>query len=85
MIYLFHGDDDFTIEETLASIKNGIGIDDLRDVNITEVEGESISIDSFCFAIRESGNNGDNSSNSPTFKSATNRVSKNKVGAKHID
>ena len=45
MIYLFHGDDDFTIEETLASIKNGIGIDDLRDVNITEVEGESISID----------------------------------------
>lgn len=45
MIYLFHGDDDFTIEETLSSIKNGIGIADLRDVNITEVEGESISID----------------------------------------
>ena len=33
MIYLLYGDDDFTIEEALVSLRNEVGLPDVRDVN----------------------------------------------------
>ena len=33
MIYLRYGDDDFTIEEALVSLRNEVGLPDVRDVN----------------------------------------------------
>lgn len=45
MIYLLYGDDDFTIGETLAGLKEGVGPEDLRDVNISELDGANVTLD----------------------------------------
>ena len=44
MIYSLSGDDDFTIRETLAGLKEGVGTPDLRDVNIVTL-GANVSLD----------------------------------------
>ena len=46
MIYSLSGDDDFTIRETLAGLKEGVGTPDLRDVNIVTL-GANVSLDEF--------------------------------------
>ena len=38
MIYLLYGDDDFTIEEALVSLRSEVGLPDVRDVNTTTFE-----------------------------------------------
>ena len=38
MIYLLYGDDDFTIEEALVSLRSKVGLPDVRDVNTTTFE-----------------------------------------------
>jgi DNA polymerase-3 subunit delta len=43
MIHLLYGDDEFSISETLASMKAVVGTPDLRDVNITVLDGPSVS------------------------------------------
>ena len=45
MIYLLYGDDDFTRDETLSSMKDEFGPADLRDVNITLLEGSAVGFD----------------------------------------
>ncbi len=45
MIYLFYGDDDFTMVETLSLLKEGVGPEDLRDVNISELDGAGLTLD----------------------------------------
>ena len=45
MIYLLYGDDEFSLSETLSSMKDGLGPADLRDVNITEMDGANLSFD----------------------------------------
>lgn len=45
MIHVLHGDDEFTIEEQVASMKEGAGLPDLRDVNVTELDGRSVTLD----------------------------------------
>jgi DNA polymerase-3 subunit delta len=35
LIYLLYGDDDFTIEEALVSLRSEVGLPDVRDVNTT--------------------------------------------------
>jgi len=44
MIYLFHGEDQFSIYEELKEMKVKIGSDDLVDVNTTELNGTTISL-----------------------------------------
>ncbi len=44
MIYLLHGDDDFTMGETVASMKDKVGLPDLRDVNVTEMDGGAVGL-----------------------------------------
>ena len=46
MIYSLSGDDDFTIRETLAGLKEGVGTPDVRDVNIVTL-GANVSLDEF--------------------------------------
>ena len=46
MIYSLSGDDDFTIRETLAGMKEGVGTPDVRDVNII-THGADVSLDEF--------------------------------------
>ena len=46
MIYSLSGDDDFTIRETLAGMKEGVGTPDVRDVN-TVTLGANVSLDEF--------------------------------------
>ena len=41
MIYLLCGDDDFTIEESLASLRNEVGLPDVRDVNTVTFDASS--------------------------------------------
>ena len=45
MVYLLYGDDAFTIQETLSRLKEGLGPADLRDVNITVLDGAEVSFD----------------------------------------
>lgn len=45
MIHILHGDDDFTIEESVASMKEEVGLPDLLDVNVTELDGRSVTLD----------------------------------------
>ena len=45
MIHILHGDDDFTIEESVASMKEEVGLPDLRDVNVAELDGRSVTLD----------------------------------------
>ena len=45
MIHILHGDDEFTIEESVASMKEEVGIPDLRDVNVTELDGRGVTPD----------------------------------------
>ena len=45
MIHLLYGDDEFSISETVASMKNAVEPPDLRDVNITVLDGPSIGFD----------------------------------------
>ena len=46
MIYSLSGDDDFTIRETLAGLKEAVGTPDLRDVNIVVLDA-NVSLDEF--------------------------------------
>ncbi len=46
MIYSLSGDDDFTIRETLAGLKEGVGTPDVRDVNIVMLDA-NVSLDEF--------------------------------------
>ena len=45
MIHLFHGDDDFTIGETVASMKQGVLPPDVRDFNVAVLDGGQVPID----------------------------------------
>ena len=45
MIHILYGDDEFSISETVASMKNAVEPADLRDVNITVLDGSSIGFD----------------------------------------
>ena len=46
MIYSLSGDDDFTIRETLAGMKESVGTPDVRDVNIVTLD-TNVSLDEF--------------------------------------
>ena len=46
MIYSLSGDDDFTIRETLAGMKESVGTPDVRDVNIVTLDA-NVSLDEF--------------------------------------
>ena len=46
MIYSLSGDDDFTIRETLAGLKESVGTPEVRDVNIVTL-GANVSLDEF--------------------------------------
>lgn len=45
MIYLLHGEDDFSLYEALASIKDEVQPPDLRDVNTTTLDASEIRFD----------------------------------------
>ena len=45
MVHLFFGDDTFTAQETLSSMKKKVGTVDLRDVNTTVLEGGQARFD----------------------------------------
>lgn len=45
MAHLFFGDDSFTIQETILSMKVEVGTADMRDVNTVVLKGEQINID----------------------------------------
>lgn len=45
MKYLLHGKDDFSIRERLVVMKEAVGIPDVRDVNITVLDGKQITFD----------------------------------------
>jgi len=45
VIYLLHGEDEFSLYEALASIKEGVQPPDVRDVNTTTLEASAISFD----------------------------------------
>ncbi len=45
MIHLLYGDDEFSISETVASARESVEPPDLRDVNITVLDGPSIAFD----------------------------------------
>ena len=45
MVRLFFGDDTFTIQETLSSMKKQVGATDLHDVNTTVLEGSRARFD----------------------------------------
>ena len=45
MIYLLYGDDEFSIQEVLTSMKEGFGPPDLRDVNITALDADGVGFD----------------------------------------
>lgn len=42
MIHILYGDDDFSISETLSSMKESVGAEELRDVNITTFTGSGV-------------------------------------------
>ena len=43
MIYLLYGEDEFSLRETLASMKQGVEPSELRDVNTTMLKGADVS------------------------------------------
>ena len=43
MIYLIHGEDDVSVEETVAAMKADAGPAELRDVNVTVLEANSLT------------------------------------------
>ena len=45
MIHLLYGDDEFSISETVATMKDAVEPPDLRDVNVTVLNGPSIGFD----------------------------------------
>ena len=45
MIHLLYGDDEFSISETVSTAKDSVQPPDLRDVNITVLDGPSIGFD----------------------------------------
>ena len=45
MIYLLYGEDEFTIGETLSSMKQEVGSADVRDVNLTVFDGTQVGLD----------------------------------------
>ena len=45
MIYLWYGDDDFSMRERLEELKQAIGPEAVRDVNVTELDGTDLSWD----------------------------------------
>ena len=45
MIHLLYGDDPFTLEEALASMKEEAGPPDMRDINETVLDGRSVTFD----------------------------------------
>lgn len=45
MIYLLYGDDELTLEETLASLKESVGPEELRDVNINNLDGSRVDLE----------------------------------------
>ena len=45
MIHILYGDDEFSISETVASMKNAVEPADLRDINVTVLDGSSIGFD----------------------------------------
>ena len=47
MIYVFYGEDDFSSSEALNPLIEAVGPEDMRDSNITNIEGGRFSIDRF--------------------------------------
>ncbi len=47
MIHLLYGEDGLSLEEALAALKKDAGPDELQDINITTLEGASVSFDEF--------------------------------------
>lgn len=45
MIYLLYGEDEFSLEEGLSSIKEGIGPAEMRDFNIAQFDGDELSLE----------------------------------------
>ena len=45
MIHLLYGDDDFSLEEALSAMKQEVQPPDLRDVNVTVLDGSQVSFD----------------------------------------
>ena len=45
MIYLLYGQDEFSLRETLSSLKEDVGTAELRDLNITSLDGSQVSFD----------------------------------------
>lgn len=44
MLYIFHGPDDFTRNQTIAALKVAMGDPSLADLNITVLEGRTVSL-----------------------------------------
>ena len=47
MIYVFYGEDDFSSSEAIKPLIEAVGPEDMRDSNITTIEGRLFSIDRF--------------------------------------
>ena len=45
MIHLLYGEDEFTLHETLSSMKEEVGPAELRDVNTTELKGSEVTFE----------------------------------------
>ena len=45
MFYLYYGDDEFSREEALTALKEAVGPEDLRDINVTELDGREATLD----------------------------------------
>jgi DNA polymerase III delta subunit len=49
--YLIYGDDDLTIDETIAQIRAELGEDPNAELNTSEFEGENTSVDEILNAV----------------------------------
>ncbi len=47
MIYVFHGDDSFSVSEALAGLAKAIGSDDVREANLSQLDGGSFGLAAF--------------------------------------
>ncbi len=47
MIYLFYGEDDFSSAEAIKPLIEAVGPEDMRDTNVSVIDGVRFSIDSF--------------------------------------
>jgi DNA polymerase III subunit delta len=47
LIYVFYGEDDFSSSEAIKPLIEAVGTEDMRDSNITTIEGARFSIDRF--------------------------------------